>query len=65
MFERVEHARLGTIEVPGLPLKLGGAETASRTPCPGLGQHTEEVLREVLGYDAARIASLREAGAIA
>jgi crotonobetainyl-CoA:carnitine CoA-transferase CaiB-like acyl-CoA transferase len=29
-----------------------------------LGEHTDEVLREVLGYDAARIAALREAKAI-
>ena len=39
----------------------------SRTPAtvrsapPPLGHHTDEVLRDVLGYDAARIAELRAA----
>jgi crotonobetainyl-CoA:carnitine CoA-transferase CaiB-like acyl-CoA transferase len=31
---------------------------------PALGEHTERVLRETLGYDDARIAALRAAGAL-
>jgi len=31
---------------------------------PEVGEHTDAVLREVLGYDDAKIASLRESGAI-
>jgi crotonobetainyl-CoA:carnitine CoA-transferase CaiB-like acyl-CoA transferase len=30
---------------------------------PTPGQHTDEILREVLGYDAAAIAALRDSGA--
>jgi len=37
---------------------------ARPTHFPKLGQHTEEVLRRVLGYDDARIAELRAAGAL-
>ena len=42
----------------------------SETPCryeapPTLGQHTERVLQELLGYDAARIAELAASGAVA
>jgi formyl-CoA transferase len=33
-------------------------------PPPLLGQHTEEVLRDVLGHNAAQIAALREKGII-
>jgi len=34
------------------------------TKAPTVGQHNEEVLTEVLGYDDAQIASLRESGAL-
>ena len=34
------------------------------TKAPTVGQHTDEVLREVLGYDDARVEALREAGAL-
>jgi crotonobetainyl-CoA:carnitine CoA-transferase CaiB-like acyl-CoA transferase len=38
--------------------------TEIRRPAPGLSEHTEEVLGE-LGYSAAEVDALREAGAIA
>ena len=50
---------------------LGPVPKLSRTPAraasmpPRLGEHTDEVLREVLAYDDARIATLRAAGDIA
>jgi CoA:oxalate CoA-transferase len=40
----------------------GGRRTATATP-PALGAHTEEVLREVAGYDDDRIAAARRNGA--
>lgn len=46
------------------PLKLSGTPVQYRHHPPLLGQHTDEVLRDVLGYDEARIAELRDAGAI-
>jgi crotonobetainyl-CoA:carnitine CoA-transferase CaiB-like acyl-CoA transferase len=46
------------------PLKLSGTPVAYRHHPPLLGQHTDEVLRDVLGYNDARIKELREAGAI-
>ncbi|MEP4379383.1 MAG: CaiB/BaiF CoA-transferase family protein [Alphaproteobacteria bacterium] len=46
------------------PLKLSETPVAYRHHPPLLGQHTDEVLREVLGYDDDRIANLRDAGAI-
>jgi crotonobetainyl-CoA:carnitine CoA-transferase CaiB-like acyl-CoA transferase len=33
-------------------------------PAPALGQHTEEILREVLRYDNDRILALKQSGAI-
>jgi benzylsuccinate CoA-transferase BbsF subunit len=63
-FRRVPHATNGTTVVEGPHL------TMSRTPPdvawggPTLGQHTEEVLGALLGYDDDRIADLVVAGAI-
>jgi crotonobetainyl-CoA:carnitine CoA-transferase CaiB-like acyl-CoA transferase len=47
----------------GLPMKLGETPAAVRLPAPDLGQDTEAVLRE-LGYDAEKIAGLRQAGVL-
>jgi crotonobetainyl-CoA:carnitine CoA-transferase CaiB-like acyl-CoA transferase len=34
------------------------------TRAPKVGEHTDEILADVLGYDAARVAQLRESGAL-
>lgn len=46
------------------PIKLSRTPVRTDLPPPLLGQHTDEVLAELLGYDAARIAALRDQGAI-
>ncbi|MCU1452447.1 MAG: putative acyl-CoA transferase/carnitine dehydratase [Acidimicrobiales bacterium] len=46
------------------PLKFLDAELPEPTKAPTVGQHTDAVLTDVLGYDAARIAELRAAGAL-
>jgi crotonobetainyl-CoA:carnitine CoA-transferase CaiB-like acyl-CoA transferase len=43
----------------GLGIRVDGAEAGVRTAPPRLGEHTDAVLGELLGYDAARIARLR------
>ncbi len=45
------------------PVKFPGETLPEPSKAPTVGQHTDEVLRSVLGYDAARVAALREAGA--
>ena len=42
------------------PVKVGGDDLPPPTKAPNAGQHTDEVLSKTLGYDAAKIASLRE-----
>jgi crotonobetainyl-CoA:carnitine CoA-transferase CaiB-like acyl-CoA transferase len=46
------------------PIKVVGQAPPIPTRAPTLGQHTDEVLTTVLGYDEARIAELRAAGAL-
>ena len=55
---------LGAEELP-LPIKfLDGGALAEPTKAPEPGQHTDEVLAQVLGYDADRVEGLRSAGAL-
>jgi CoA:oxalate CoA-transferase len=56
----VEHPTAGKIGVLGPPIRLGETPTRVRSVAPALGQHTEEILRGLLGYPATRIAELRE-----
>lgn len=46
------------IWLAGNPIKVSGMEQAFKSP-PSIGQHTEEVLAQLLGYSEARIAELR------
>ena len=54
--------RLGAEQLP-VPIKVVGDEIALPTKAPTVGQHTDEVLRDVLGYDNAKIDRLRDDGA--
>jgi glutaryl-CoA transferase len=55
-----EHVSAGTVRFAGFPYKLSGTPAEVRLPPPALGQHTQQVLRELLGYSAEDIASLQE-----
>ena len=48
--------------VKGLPYTLDGKGLVIERPAPDLGQHTDEVLRELLGYDDARLKQLNDSG---
>jgi crotonobetainyl-CoA:carnitine CoA-transferase CaiB-like acyl-CoA transferase len=47
-----------------LPVKVVGDDLPVPSPAPTLGEHTDEVLSGVLGYDAERIAVLHKAGVV-
>jgi crotonobetainyl-CoA:carnitine CoA-transferase CaiB-like acyl-CoA transferase len=57
-----EHPNLGTVRQAATPLRLSG-ELPEPARAPFLGEHTEDLLREVLGYSDEQTAALREAGA--
>jgi crotonobetainyl-CoA:carnitine CoA-transferase CaiB-like acyl-CoA transferase len=63
-FEALAHPVTGTHEVPGLPMRFSGVSSWYRSPAPTLGQHTAELLHELLGLGDDEIAALRVAGVI-
>ena len=58
------HPRAGKVRMVGAPVRLSETPGSVRTPAPMLGEHTDLVLRDLLGLDAPAIAALRAAGAI-
>ncbi len=60
MVETVEHPTVGLLKLVGMPYKFSDTPASLRRPPPTLGQHTDEILGEELGLDAAAIAALRE-----
>jgi crotonobetainyl-CoA:carnitine CoA-transferase CaiB-like acyl-CoA transferase len=54
-----QHHAVGPVKMLGLPVQMSRTPLRHQGASPGLGQHTDEVLRG-LGYDEARITALRE-----
>jgi formyl-CoA transferase/CoA:oxalate CoA-transferase len=61
----VQHPMLGTIPMVNRPIRYADEVQAPVASPPVLGQHTDEVLRDMLGLDEDRIAELRNNGAVA
>ncbi|TFY98401.1 CaiB/BaiF CoA transferase family protein [Ramlibacter humi] len=64
MVNEWQHPLAPGLKLVASPMKLGGTPVRQAMPPPLLGQHTADVLSSVLGWDEARIASLREQGVI-
>ncbi|MEX2373418.1 MAG: CaiB/BaiF CoA-transferase family protein, partial [Dehalococcoidia bacterium] len=63
MTVEVDDPSAGRVRQVGIGPKFSATPGSVRSTAPSAGQHTEEVLRG-LGYDDARIASLRESGTV-
>jgi crotonobetainyl-CoA:carnitine CoA-transferase CaiB-like acyl-CoA transferase len=63
-FVDLPHPEVGKRHHAGIPWKLSATPCAVAAPAPCLGQHSREVLREVLGYSGAEIESLEADGAL-
>jgi crotonobetainyl-CoA:carnitine CoA-transferase CaiB-like acyl-CoA transferase len=58
-FVDLEHPEMGSIKFPGAPFLMSGTPWEARQAAPTLGQHSQEVLRDRLGYSEPEIAQLR------
>ncbi|GGF61320.1 CoA transferase [Azorhizobium oxalatiphilum] len=65
MVVEVELAQGGSVRMPGNPMKFSGAAPDRFTPPPELGNDTQDVLAQIMGYAPHRIDALRQSGAIA
>ena len=59
----IDHPSVGRTRVVGVPARLSATPGSVRSPSPRLGEHTDEVLRELLGLTVPEIAALRAARA--
>ena len=58
------HPTAGTVPLVASPMRFTGTPLEFKVPPPTLGQHTDEILREVLGRSAAEVARLKAGGII-
>jgi crotonobetainyl-CoA:carnitine CoA-transferase CaiB-like acyl-CoA transferase len=64
MIVSLPHPKAKSLRVLGVPIRLHATPGKTTTPPPLLGQHTESVLRSVLGLGKADVGRLRKAGAL-
>lgn len=64
MIVTLPHPKAGNLRVLGVPVRLHGTPGKASTAPPLLGQHTERVLRALLGVGKGDVARLRKAGVV-
>jgi 2-methylfumaryl-CoA isomerase len=65
LFEQVEQPGIGTYPMPGSALEFSANPRVPVQPAPVLGQHTDEILAELLNLDSAEIGRLHDVGVVA
>lgn len=59
-----DHPELGTIPGVANPIRYSATPLGDHAPAPGLGEHSDTVLRDLLGHSTEDIAALREKGVL-
>lgn len=65
MVSMIHQPGVGMLPVPGSPVSFSDLERISPAPAPVLGEHTEEILGDVLGLGSGQIGRLMDAGVVA
>jgi succinate---hydroxymethylglutarate CoA-transferase len=65
MIEKIDHPACGPLKLINHPVKYSRVEPRIRSPPPLLGEHTEEVLRELLDFNEAEIKDLKSQKTVA
>jgi crotonobetainyl-CoA:carnitine CoA-transferase CaiB-like acyl-CoA transferase len=60
---RIPHPQAGWVPNLALPIRYSRTPVVDPVAAPAVGQHTREVLRDLLGYDDAHLTMLAQAGA--
>ena len=64
MIAEVQHDMTGTVQIPGIPIKLSETPGQIDAPAPNLGEHTSEVLTGLLGLGSEEIDQLKRDGIV-
>ena len=64
MVSTIEHESCGPIKLVSSPVKFSHSNPTIRTAPPTLGQHTDEVLTEILKMDGEEISALKAKGVL-
>ena len=65
MFERIEQPGAGEFLVPGTPFEFGALPRMHARRAPLLGEHTDEILLDVLGLSSTEVGRLHDQGIVA
>lgn len=65
MVSMIHQPGVGMLPVPGSPVTFSDLERMGPAPAPVLGEHTEEILGDVLGLGSGQIGRLMDAGVVA
>lgn len=65
IFDKVEQPGIGEYLMPGSPLHFGAVNRETVQAAPLLGQHTDEILLDTLGYSSAEVGRLHDKGIVA
>ena len=65
MFEMIDHPGIGALLTPGSPLVFDSQPRQPASRAPSIGEHTDEILSDVLGLGEREIGQLHDARVVA